>query len=233
MIAPISELSGRYPVVNVCNSLFIVFTLLAALSGSTLTLIVARLHTGLVVFSNVLNPAIIGDLFESEKRGSAMSLIMLAPLIGGAAGPAISGVIAQTLGWRWILFIAAGLAACCQILFLTCFRETYSLYILRKRAKKLSREEDGFEPVVHEKNSQSGVVKLCHAITRPFAVLFGSNVLMLLSLFASVSFAYFYVMSISLPVMLANTYHFTPAQTGTAFMTFSKLLHFSSLLLHH
>ncbi|PVI05754.1 MFS general substrate transporter [Periconia macrospinosa] len=221
LIAPLSELSGRYPVVNVCNSLFILFTLLAASSANVHLLIISRMLTGLTVTSNVLNPAIIGDMFESEERGSAMSLIMLAPLIGGAIGPAIGGTIAQTLGWRWILFIAAAIATCCEVLFLTCFRETYSTSILKKRARKLSREVDGFEPIIKEKDSQSSFKRLCHAITRPFAVVFGSSVLMLLSVFASISFSYFYVMSISLPVILTDIYKFTPAQTGTAFMSFS------------
>ena len=93
LIAPLSEVFGRYPVINGCNILFITFTLMGALSQSTSLLIVARALTGVTVASNVLNPAIIGDMFESDHRGSAMSLLMLAPLIGGAIGPAISGAI--------------------------------------------------------------------------------------------------------------------------------------------
>jgi hypothetical protein len=47
-------------------------------------------------------------------------------------------------------------------------------------------------------------------------------VLMLISLFASVSFAYFYVMCLSLPEVLLDVYNFTPAQAGAAFMAFSE-----------
>ena len=178
--------------------------------------------TGLAVASNVLNPAIIGDMFESDKRGSAMSLIMLAPLIGGAIGPAISGAIAQTLGWREVLILACGLAILCEILFLTCFRETYKLAILRRRIKKIQQESGEFKNV-KSKSTYENMLKLWHSITKPFAVLFGSSVLMLLSIFASVAFSYFYVMSISLPPILEEVYGFTPAQIGSAFMSFSKL----------
>jgi MFS family permease len=160
-------------------------------------------------------------MFESEKRGSAMSLIMLAPLIGGAIGPAISGAIAQSLGWRQVLLVSGGIAILCELLFLTCFRETYKLAILRRRVKKIQRESGEFANV-NAGGGQESVAKLWHAITRPFAVLFGSSVLMLLSIFASIAFSFFYVMCISLPEVLLEEYEFTPAQAGTAFMSFSK-----------
>ncbi|KAF2826192.1 MFS general substrate transporter [Ophiobolus disseminans] len=220
LIAPLSEVLGRYPVINGCNICFIVWTVLAASSRSTPTFIAARMLTGLAVSPNVLNPAIIGDMFESDKRGSAMSLLMLAPLVGGAIGPAISGAIAQTLGWREVLWIAAGLAIVCEVLFLTCFQETYKMAVLRRRLKKMQEESGEFRKV-KKRSTHEHVLKLWHAITRPFAVLFGSSVLMLMSLFGSVAFSYYYVVSISLPFILTDVYGFTPAQTGAAFMSFS------------
>lgn len=217
LIAPLSEVFGRYPVMNACNIGFILATLLAVMSQDSKLFIAARMLTGLCVASNVLNPAIIGDMFDSDHRGSAMSLIMLAPLIGGAIGPALAGLIAQTMGWRQILFIAVGLATICEVLFLFCFRETYSLAILRRRE---SKDSDG--NITEAKADHRDASKMWFAITRPFAVLFGSGVLLLISLYGSVSFSYFYVLSISLPTILQDTYGFTSAQTGTAFMSFSE-----------
>jgi MFS family permease len=223
-IAPLSEVFGRYPVMNGCNIAFILSSILAATSQSTQLFIVARMLTGLAVAPTVLSPAIIGDMFESEKRGSAMSLIMLAPLIGGACGPAISGAIAQALGWRMSLFIAAGLATCCEVLYLTCSRETYKMSILRRRTAKLQRESGEFAAVDEGVSRHENVKKLRQSITRPFVVLFDSRVLLLLSLYGSVAFSYFYVMSISLPIILQEVYGFTPAQIGLAFLAFSKCL---------
>jgi MFS family permease len=221
LIAPLSEVLGRYPVLNGCNIAFIIWTMVAASSQSTNVFILARMFTGLAVATGVLNPAIIGDMFESDKRGSAMSLIMLAPLIGGAISPAISGAIAQTLGWRELLYIASGLAILCELLFLTCFRETYKMAVLRRRVKRIQQTSGEFEnrktTTKHE-----NMVKLWHAITRPFMVLFGSSVLMLISLFAGISFAYFYVMCLSLPEVLQEVYGFTPTKAGVAFMAFSE-----------
>ncbi|KAH8712172.1 major facilitator superfamily domain-containing protein [Phaeosphaeriaceae sp. PMI808] len=220
LIAPLSEVLGRSPVMNGCNIAFIVWTILAATCQSTKVFIAARMLTGLAVASNVLNPAIIGDMFESKKRGSAMSLIMLAPLIGGAVGPAISGAIAQTLGWRSVLYMASGLAILCEIFFIVFFKETYKVALLRQRMQKV-RQESGEFRSVKGKNTDENLRKLYHSIARPFAVLYGSSVLILLSIFAAVSFSYFYVFCVSLPIVLHDVYGFTPVQTGSAFMAFS------------
>lgn len=219
LIAPLSEVYGRYPVMNVCNVLFISASLLAAFSDSTALFVGARALTGAAVASNVLNPAIIGDIFESEQRGSALSLVTLAPLIGGAIGPALGGSIAQTIGWRAVLLLAAGLAVACELTFMTCFRETYKMVILKRRIAHI-REDAGDNSA-----KENGVVpknKLWYAITRPFTVLFGSSVLLALSLFGSVMFSYFYVISTTLPGILLDEYGFTPAQTGTSFICFSR-----------
>lgn len=219
LIAPLSEILGRYPVFNACNIGFIAATILAVFSQNSGVFIAARMLTGLCVASNVLNPAIIGDIFESEQRGSAMSLVMLAPLIGGAVGPAISGAIAQTIGWRRMLTIAAGLAIVCEVLFLVYFRETYKMAVLRRRAAK-TMQETGKIP--ESKSTHEHLAKLWHSITRPFAVLFGSSVLMLLSLFASVAFSFFYVVSVSLPSILLDRYDFKLGMIGPTFISFSK-----------
>jgi MFS family permease len=60
LIAPLSESFGRYAVYNGANVVFIIGTVIVALSQNTGLLIFARFLTGLAVASNVLNPSIIG-----------------------------------------------------------------------------------------------------------------------------------------------------------------------------
>lgn len=224
-IAPLSEIFGRYPLMNGANLLFIAATILAALSQNTHLFIAARAFTGLAVASNVLNPAIVGDLFVSEERGGAMSLIMLAPLLGGAVGPAVAGAVAQKVGWRYVLWIGTGLACVCEFLFLTCFRETYEVTILKKRAARLRLEtgNNSLRTAYDDDEGDHGLRKLGDAVLRPFVVLFNSGVLQALSLFGSVAFAYFYVMSTTLPDILQDIYKLSPALTGLSFISFSKL----------
>ncbi|KAI1342559.1 MFS general substrate transporter [Xylariaceae sp. FL0016] len=223
LIAPLSEVFGRYPVFNVANTLFIAATILAALCQSTPLFIAARALTGLAVASNVLNPAIVGDMFASEERGSAMSLVALAPLVGGAVGPAIAGAIAESLGWRQVVWMSAILAIACELAFLTCFRETYKVPILRRKAAKL-REETGnpsLQTVYDVDDGRSEARKIGAAIIRPATVMAASGVLQSLSLFGSIVFTYYYIMSTTLPDILHDVYGLSPAATGSAFIAFS------------
>ncbi|KAF2647373.1 MFS general substrate transporter [Lophiostoma macrostomum CBS 122681] len=219
LIAPLSEVYGRYPVFNACNVLFVAATVLASLSRSSATFIGARALTGLAVASNTLGPAIIGDMFISEQRGTAMSFSVLAPLIGGAIGPAISGAIAQTLGWRGVLLVAAGLAATCAVLFLVCFKETYKMAILRRRVANMTGSEETVVP--HGRHGDGSLRELWHAISRPAAVLADSGVLIALSIFGSVCFSYYYVLTVTLPGILQDVYDFSPAMIGVSFLSFS------------
>ncbi|KAH7020971.1 major facilitator superfamily transporter [Microdochium trichocladiopsis] len=222
-IAPLSEAYGRYPVVNIANMLFIGTVVLAALATSSETMILSRCLTGVAVISNVLNPAIVGDMFPPEQRGTAMSLIQLAPLTGGAIGPAIAGAIAETAGWRTILWISVGLATACEVLFLTLFRETYQVPILRRKAARLRKEtgNNALRTVFDADDGLSSTKKVLEGAMRPLVVFCGSGVLQAMSLFGSVVFAFFYIMSTTLPDILQDLYKLSPAMTGLSFVPFS------------
>lgn len=154
-----------------------------------------------------------------------MSFIMLAPLVGGAIGPAISGAIAETMGWREMLWICAGLAIVCEISFLTLFRETFKVPILNRRAAKLRKEtgNETYRTVFEIENAQKEGSQMWEQVLRPFVVIAGSGVLQALSLIEAVAFTYFYVMSTTLPGILEDMYDLSAAATGAAFIAFSKL----------
>jgi MFS family permease len=223
-IAPLSEVWGRYPVLNATSALFIAATVLAALCQSSPFFIATRALTGLAVASNVLNPAIVADIFASEERGSAMSFIMLAPLIGGAVGPAISGAIAQSSNWRNVIWMSTALAGACELAFLTCFRETYKVTILKRRAARLRKETGNLSlrTVFDTDEKETRGREFWNSIMRPTTVFFGSGVLQAISLFGCVTFAFFYIMSTTLPDILEGIYGLPPALTGSAFICFSK-----------
>lgn len=234
LIAPLSELLGRYPVMNGANLLFIGATVLAATSRSVPQFVVARMLTGLAVASNVLNPAVVGDMFVSEQRGSPLSLIYLAPLVGGAVGPLIGSAVAQAYGWRAVVWAAVVVASACEVLFLTCFRETYKVAILRRRVRRLAGHAAGsgrtyktaFDEVegVSEEGSVAEWKKLQDAVMRPAVVLFGSGVLMAMSLFGSVSFSFYYVYSTTFSDILLERYGLLPVMVGSCFTLFCEFL---------
>jgi MFS family permease len=229
LIAPLSEIYGRYPVYNAANVLFICAVAMSAWSQSVNLLIFARFLTGCAVASNVLNPAIIGDIFPEEQRGSAMSYVQLAPLLGGAIGPAVAGAIAQTTGWRMIMWMALALSIVCEIAFLMLFRETYKVVLLKKKKALLQPLDDDDETpllkAVHETESA-----LWASIVRPMSVFGSSFVLQMISLYGSFVFSFFYIISTTLPDILADGYGFSPSLVGSSFLTFSMSQYYPSYL---
>ncbi|RDW65111.1 hypothetical protein BP6252_10762 [Coleophoma cylindrospora] len=225
IVAPLSEIYGRYPVLNVANTIFIFGVILSALSETSGLFIFARFLTGFATASNVLNPAIIGDMFAPEARGAGMSLIMLSPLLGGAIGPAISGTIAETLGWRMILWISAGLAIICEVAFFMLLRETYKVPILQRRAARLRKETKdeslkcAWETETTGKAAGSSALKA--AIKRPLLVMWDSSVLQILSFYGGLVFTVYYVMATTLPTILREVYGFSSAWIGYSFLAFS------------
>lgn len=216
VIAPLSEMFGRYPVYVACNAVFFSGVVMSALAQNTTMFIAARAVAGMAVASNVLNPAIIGDMFPSEQRGSAMSIVMLASLVGGNLGPLLGGVVSQTLGWRAVLRIGAVLAGICGLLFLICFRETYTRSLDEKKlgVPGVEAVDDAESDVGFETSSSC----LLDAVLRPARLLLDSGVLVCLSLFGSVVFALFYVVSVTLPGVLEGIYGLSEAETGLAFL---------------
>jgi MFS family permease len=218
-MAPLSEIFGRYHLYLTMNTIFIMAILFAALSPSAELLIISRALMGISAASNVLNPAIIGDMFIPEQRGTAISLIMFIPLMGGTVGPALSGVIVQSLGWRTIIWISVALACICQLMFLVFFRETYKAQILKQKEVRL-RMKIGNPMAGSEKDGRDKVdlMGLRDSIIRPVMVLFNSSVLAALLLFGSFTFAHFYIVSTTLPDILEGIYGLSPTATGLAFI---------------
>ncbi|KAL2142833.1 hypothetical protein VTI28DRAFT_664 [Corynascus sepedonium] len=230
LIAPLSEMFGRYPVMNAANLVFVSASVLAATSSTVPQFVAARMLNGLAVAVNVLNPAIVGDMFASEERGAAMSLLFLAPLMGGAFGPMIGSAVADSYGWRTVVWMTVVISSACELLFLLCFRETYKVAILRRRAKRLSAHAAGSGKTFRTAFDQAeGLAtaghsewkKLRDSVLRPAVVLCSSGVLMTVSLFSSVVFTFFYIYSTTLSDILLDFYHLSPVEVGSCFTIFS------------
>ncbi|KIW04493.1 uncharacterized protein PV09_04250 [Verruconis gallopava] len=225
LIAPLSESFGRYPIYNASNILFIIGTIIVAMSRNIELLIFARFLTGLSVASNVLNPSVIGDIFQPEHRGSAISCVFLTTLLGGAIGPAVGASIAQVADWRLVVLIAAVIASACELTFLFFFRETYSVLILQKRALRQEHNDsvaaNKLVKTITGTEVEGSTNAIWQAIKRPARVFLDSFVLQIMAWYGSIGFTFFYIMSTSLPDILQDCFGLDEAQTGLSFMTFS------------
>ncbi|UNI20742.1 hypothetical protein JDV02_006804 [Purpureocillium takamizusanense] len=96
-----SEQIGRRTVYLVSFALFVVFSVLCAVSTSAAMLVVFRVLTGGASASvQAVGAGTIADIWEPRERGRAMSMFYLGPLLGPIIAPVVGGVLAQKLGWQ-------------------------------------------------------------------------------------------------------------------------------------
>src|ERR1700712_5953114 len=86
-------------------------TLLAALSGTFPVLLVARIiqASGTAVMMPLLMTTLMA-IVPANDRGRVMGNVTLAMSVAPALGPAVSGVVLQSLSWRWIFLVVLPIA---------------------------------------------------------------------------------------------------------------------------
>jgi multidrug resistance protein len=104
-----SEQYGRRSIYLISFALFIVFSIVSALSTNIAMLIVFRICAGGASASvQAVGAGTVADIWESFERGRAMGLFYLGPLLGPVVAPIIGGALTQELGWQacmWCLAI--------------------------------------------------------------------------------------------------------------------------------
>uniref|UniRef100_L2G2X5 MFS multidrug resistance transporter n=1 Tax=Colletotrichum fructicola (strain Nara gc5) TaxID=1213859 RepID=L2G2X5_COLFN len=106
-----SETLGRRTIYLISFALFVVFSVLSAISVNIEMLIAVGAGT-------------IADIWEPRERGRGMSIFYLGPLCGPLLAPIIGGALSQRFGWQstmWALAIYGGLVL---IMILFCLPET-------------------------------------------------------------------------------------------------------------
>ncbi|KAK4897051.1 hypothetical protein LTR49_028064 [Elasticomyces elasticus] len=107
-LAPMSELYGRMPVLNICTTFFVVWSVACALAPNVGSLLVFRTLAGVAgACPLAIGGGSIADLFAQEERGMAMSFSIAGPLVGPVLGPIAGGYSDEYKGWRWSLWIIA------------------------------------------------------------------------------------------------------------------------------
>lgn len=102
----LSDLFGRRPVLLFAIAVFLVGSALSGLSREMWQLVAFRALQGLgagALFPIAL--AVIGDLFDAGERGKYQGLVGAVFGLSSLIGPAIGGIITDTVGWPWVFFV--------------------------------------------------------------------------------------------------------------------------------
>jgi DHA1 family bicyclomycin/chloramphenicol resistance-like MFS transporter len=108
---PVSDQIGRRPALLFGLALFVVAGVVCMAATSVGTLVAARFTQALGGCAGLLlSRAIVRDVSSAGETMHRLATMQLITMVGPGLAPLIGGMIATTLGWRWIfaLFIALG-----------------------------------------------------------------------------------------------------------------------------
>lgn len=108
MIARLAERVRRLSLISVGTLLWSGATALCGWAGGWVHLLIARMGVGVGEAIGLPSlQSVISDYFPANKRGTAISILMLAPPIGAFVGFVGGAWIAQNYDWRFTFLIAA------------------------------------------------------------------------------------------------------------------------------
>ena len=149
VLAPFSEINGRYPVFVATGILFVICQICCAVTQSYAGMLVARFFVGVggSTFSTMVG-GVVSDIYHAEDRNTPMALFAGAALLGTGLGPLCSGFIAQNVNWRWVFWHQVISCSLCILAVIVFFKETRGSVLLSRKAQILNkwyeeREEAG------------------------------------------------------------------------------------------
>ncbi len=107
----IADIYGRRKIFIYSSVLMFIGYLAAALAPDITVLMVARVMQGIGAgMSNATYMAILISVYPANERGRVLGINVASVYIGLSTAPVIGGILTQSLGWRSIFYICAGIA---------------------------------------------------------------------------------------------------------------------------
>ncbi|WP_404408878.1 MDR family MFS transporter [Jeotgalibacillus malaysiensis] len=102
----LSDIFGRKPVLTLGMSLFLIGSILCGFAESMEWLIVFRFIQGLGAGAVMpIASTIVGDIYSKEERAKIQGYLSSVWGISAVMGPAIGGLLVETIGWQYVFWI--------------------------------------------------------------------------------------------------------------------------------
>ncbi|KAI9927578.1 hypothetical protein MW887_003197 [Aspergillus wentii] len=219
--APLSEMYGRRAIYVVSFMAYTAFSVAATCSPNITALLVLRFFASAFGSSSMTNTGgVIADMFSKSQRGLATGLFVTAPFLGPALGPIAGGFLAETQDWRWPLGLIAIMGGVVWIITTLTTPETYAPFILRCRAKALSRMTGSvYVPRMNAGHPpKTFSQELLVSLTRPWIFLFREPIVLLTSLYVSIVYGTLYMFFAGFPIVFQYTRGWSQGIAGLPFV---------------
>ncbi|KAF8498757.1 MFS polyamine transporter [Russula emetica] len=213
-IGPFSEIFGRSHVLQVANLWYLVWNTACGFARNKNMLITFRFLAGLGGSAPLsIGGGVIGDLFDAEHRGQAISIYSLAPLLGPTVGPIAGAWIAEKSTWRWVFWSTSIVDAAIQGLGLLFLKETYAPVLLERKVAKIrksmdeekAREVEIRSPMDATDRHWKAIFR--KALVRPFKLFIFEPIVQLLGVYMAFVYGLLYIFLTTIPTTFQDVYH--------------------------
>ncbi|KAI9230795.1 MAG: major facilitator superfamily domain-containing protein [Piptocephalis tieghemiana] len=199
--ASLSDTYGRRLVYIASLSLYTLANVGCALSVNIVMLLVMRVIQACGSSSVMaVGAGTISDVFSRERRGTAMGLFFMGPLIGPVIGPIIGGYMNEYVGWRSIFYFLCGLGGATTLVILFLLPETFP-------AKRLKRLYPDITLPKKRRLSPLDSLKLLRFPTVTMTIFY-----------VSVVYGSLYLLTTELPRVFASLYHLSSSNIGLTYL---------------
>ncbi|PSS22698.1 hypothetical protein PHLCEN_2v2995 [Hermanssonia centrifuga] len=214
VLGPLSEIYGRSRVLQIANLFFLVWNLACGFAQTKSQLIAFRFLAGLGGSAPLsVGGGVLGDMWNPERRGRAVAIYSLAPLLGPAVGPIAGAWIAQTSTWRWVFRSTTIADAVVQLFGLFFLRETYAPVLLERKAQKIRKDMDAEKGgprvvrTVFQTADRSWKELIVRSLLRPFILFAQEPIIQLFGVYLAFVYGTVYLVLTNIPGIYTNLYH--------------------------
>lgn len=156
VLAPFSEINGRYPVFVASGFVYVVFQAVCGLVTTVTGMLVARLLVGVggSVFSTMVG-GVIADLWDKGGRNTPMAIFSGSVFVGTGAGPLVAAVLTERFGhgnvsglgaaWKWVFWHQVIMSTIVIGALALLFKESRGSVLLSRKAKMLNHWYEALE----------------------------------------------------------------------------------------
>ncbi|KAK5625800.1 hypothetical protein RRF57_001516 [Xylaria bambusicola] len=167
LLAPLSEVYGRKPVLIVASTMFVIWNVACGASTTLGQILAFRLLSGFgASVADALAGGLMSDLWSPEERGKAFAFYMAAPLLGPALGPILGAFISEGTNWRWIFYVTSIASGAVIILAITCLHETYEPRLEQRRRR--AADKSSLKPMISFQSTKAFLELMRENLQRPF-----------------------------------------------------------------
>ena len=213
LLAPLSEVYGRKPVLIYGTMYFTIWNAACGGSQTLVQILVLRLLSGFgASVADSIAGGFMGDLWKADERGRAFAVFMAAPLLGPALGPICGAFIAEGTTWRWVFFVTSIACVVVIVAAVALLRETYEPRIRQLQQRKMAKEEkkraEASTTTPQQQDIGSTFVNLMREnLQRPLRMLATQTIVQLLAAYMALLYGIMFLFLFMYPRMWKDQYN--------------------------